>query len=224
MPNLDPLNDRPLPRCATDSDPLLVADLFHPVGGFAVKFFHNTDMGHGRGRRGAVPMLFTRLKPDDIPRMNVLSGASPTLYRTRAGSGASNRGSTRTAPVKYSDGPLREGCEPFLLISIFLNSFLNFYIYSLSGVSASIPNYRPVIRSNSSGYRASCTVIFDAAFSISRRSSGVSSTLTAPIFSSKRDSFVVPGMGTIQDFWASNQARAIWAGVTLFLPQSVSSR
>lgn len=105
-------------------------------------------MGHGRGRRGAVPMLFTRLKPDDIPRMNF----------------------------------------PFL------NSFLNFYIYSLSGVSASIPNYRPVIRSNSSGYRASCTVIFDSAFSISRRSSGVSSTLTAPIFSSESDTFASPAL------------------------------
>src|ERR1700746_1212259 len=54
-----------------------------------------------------------------------------------------------------------------------------------------------------------CTVIFDAALSISRRSSGVSSSVTAPMFSSKRCSLVVPGIGTIQDFWASNQASAI---------------
>src|SRR6516162_10129372 len=38
---------------------------------------------------------------------------------TRAGSGAWNRGSTRTDPVKFSPGPLPEGCEPLLLIFIF---------------------------------------------------------------------------------------------------------
>jgi hypothetical protein len=37
----------------------------------------------------------------------------------RAGrSGASNRGSMRAVPVKYSAGPLPEGCEPLRLISI----------------------------------------------------------------------------------------------------------
>jgi hypothetical protein len=36
----------------------------------------------------------------------------------RAGAGAWNSGSTRTAPVKYSIGPLPDGCEPFRLISI----------------------------------------------------------------------------------------------------------
>jgi hypothetical protein len=29
-------------------------------------------------------------------------------------------------PVKYSAGPLPEGCEPLLLMSIFLNSFTCF--------------------------------------------------------------------------------------------------
>ena len=38
--------------------------------------------------------------------------------RTRAGSGACNSGSMRTAPVKYSALPLPEGCEPHRLISI----------------------------------------------------------------------------------------------------------
>src|SRR5712691_10697342 len=47
-------------------------------------------------------------------------GSNVTLAPTaRAGAGASNRGSTRTAPVKYSAGPLPEGCEPLLLMSIF---------------------------------------------------------------------------------------------------------
>src|SRR5205814_5352401 len=42
--------------------------------------------------------------------------------RTRAGSGASNSGSMRTVPVNQSDGPLPDGCEPTLLISILILS------------------------------------------------------------------------------------------------------
>src|SRR5205807_5224929 len=46
-------------------------------------------------------------------------GSKVTLAPTaRAGSGASNRGSMRTAPVKYSDGALPEGCEQLLLMSM----------------------------------------------------------------------------------------------------------
>src|SRR5438034_11445805 len=40
---------------------------------------------------------------------------------TRAGSGASNSGSIRTVPVNQSAGPLFEGCDPFLLISMVSN-------------------------------------------------------------------------------------------------------
>src|ERR1700732_2795587 len=44
-------------------------------------------------------------------------GSNVTLTpRTRAGSGASNSGSIRTAPVNQSAGPLFEGCEPLRLI------------------------------------------------------------------------------------------------------------
>ena len=75
---------------------------------------------------------------------------------------------------------------------------------------------RPTLRSKCSGYRAPCTVIFEAAASISRRSSGVSSTAAAPTFSSRRCSFVVPGIGTIHGFCASSHASAIWAGVASF--------
>src|SRR6266566_7362055 len=35
-----------------------------------------------------------------------------------AGTGASNRGSRRIAPVKYTDGPFPEGCEPLLVMSM----------------------------------------------------------------------------------------------------------
>jgi hypothetical protein len=34
-----------------------------------------------------------------------------------------NSGSTRTVPMKYSAGPLPEGCEPLRLISIVLNPY-----------------------------------------------------------------------------------------------------
>lgn len=59
-------------------------------------------------------------------------------------------------------------------------------------------------------------VIFEASLSMLRRSLGVSSTARAPMFSSRRNRLVVPGMGTIHGFWASTQGSAIWAGVAFF--------
>jgi hypothetical protein len=59
---------------------------------------------------------------------------------------------------------------------------------------------RPVVCSRCSGYRAPCTVMLDAAPSISRRSSEVNSMSAAPRFSCRRSSFVVPGIGTIHGF------------------------
>src|SRR2546430_8158941 len=54
-------------------------------------------------------------------------GSNVTLApRTRAGSGASNNGSIRTVPVKYSSGPLAEGCVPFLL-----NSMMNLQVIAI---------------------------------------------------------------------------------------------
>ena len=43
------------------------------------------------------------------------------------------------------------------------------------------------------------------------------------MFSSRRCSFVVPGIGTIHGFWASTQARAICAGVAPFRSATLSS-
>jgi hypothetical protein len=46
-------------------------------------------------------------------------GSKVTLApATRPGSAASNRKSIRTAPVNQSVGPLPEGCEPTLFMSI----------------------------------------------------------------------------------------------------------
>src|SRR6185295_1481983 len=75
------------------------------------------------------PSLWTHPQPDVTIRCcpsgcqchaERAPGSKVTIApRTRAGSGASNSGSIRTEPVKYSAGPLPEGCEPFCLISIF---------------------------------------------------------------------------------------------------------
>src|ERR1700674_344353 len=59
---------------------------------------------------------------------------------------------------------------------------------------------RSTIRCELSEYRAPCTVIWDAAFSMSRRSPSVSSMEAPATFSFKRCSLVVPGIGTIQGF------------------------
>src|SRR5271165_3081317 len=75
---------------------------------------------------------------------------------------------------------------------------------------------RPTIFISFSGYRSPWIVILEAAVSISRRSSDVSSTASTPMFSSRRCTFVVPGIGTIHGFCASTQASAIWAGVAFF--------
>src|SRR5437870_9267087 len=58
---------------------LFIADLFHPVDGFAVEPFHNRDVRHGRSWRGAVPMLLTRRAPDHVARPNLLDRPSPAL-------------------------------------------------------------------------------------------------------------------------------------------------
>jgi len=44
------------------------------------------------------------------------------------------------------------------------------------------------------------------------------------MFSSRRSSLRVPGMGTIHGFWASSQASAICAGVAFFRRAMVPSR
>jgi hypothetical protein len=49
-------------------------------------------------------------------------------------------------------------------------------------------------------------MIFEAALSISRRSSDVSLIASEPLFSSRRDNLVVPGIGTIHGF-CSKQPR-----------------
>src|SRR3990172_7014893 len=80
------------------------------------------------------------------------------------------------------------------------------------------------MRCEASEYLAPCTSIRDAAASISRRSSAVSSTSAAPRFSSRRASFVVPGIGTIHGFCARTQASATCAGALPFRVATAATR
>src|SRR2546422_1943861 len=65
---------------------LLVANLFHPFDGLAVKVFQDGDVRHGRGWSGAVPMLLTRRAPDHIARPNFFFRATFALHPPKSGS------------------------------------------------------------------------------------------------------------------------------------------
>jgi hypothetical protein len=62
-----------------------VADVFHPVGGLAVKLLLNGDMGHRRGWRRPMPVLLTRRKPDHITGADFLDRTAPTLHPAATG-------------------------------------------------------------------------------------------------------------------------------------------
>src|SRR6266508_2730901 len=63
---------------------LLVADVLHPVDRLAVESFLNGDMGHGRGGRGAVPVLFAGLEPDHVTRPDLLDRTTLALHPAAA--------------------------------------------------------------------------------------------------------------------------------------------
>src|SRR5438876_3011132 len=64
---------------------LFFAHLFHPIDHLAVQRFLNSDMRHRGCWRGAVPMLLTRRKPNDIARPDFLDWFAPTLRPSEAG-------------------------------------------------------------------------------------------------------------------------------------------
>src|SRR6266704_3823342 len=64
---------------------LVVANLFHPVGAPAVELFDDGDVRHGRGGRGAVPMLLAGRNPDHVARPYFFQRTAPALYLPAAG-------------------------------------------------------------------------------------------------------------------------------------------
>src|SRR5580704_10764468 len=73
------------PPLGSSSKPNLVAITTLPLNGASASptsssaLFHNGDVGHGRGRCGAVPMLFAGRKPDHIAWPNFFPLAAPSL-------------------------------------------------------------------------------------------------------------------------------------------------
>src|SRR5438552_2603137 len=63
---------------------LFVTDLLQPVNCLSVEMFLNGDVRHGRGRRGAVPMLLTWRKPDHVTGPDFFDGTFPTLHAPAA--------------------------------------------------------------------------------------------------------------------------------------------
>jgi hypothetical protein len=64
---------------------LFISNVLHPFDNFAVQRLLNSDMSHRGRRRGAVPVLFTRRKPNDITWPDFLDRAAPTLNPANAG-------------------------------------------------------------------------------------------------------------------------------------------
>src|SRR6266446_330318 len=73
---------RELPQVAV----LLVGDFLHPVDHLSVELFLDGDVGHGGGRRGAMPMLLAWRGRDNITRSNDLDRPAPALHIAAAGS------------------------------------------------------------------------------------------------------------------------------------------
>jgi hypothetical protein len=63
---------------------LFVGNLFHPIRRITIEPFYNGNVRHGSSCRGAVPMFFTRWKPDDVTGPNFFDGAAPTLSQAAA--------------------------------------------------------------------------------------------------------------------------------------------
>ena len=64
---------------------LFVADFFQPIDGLAVELLLDGDVRHGRGRRGAMPMLLARREPDHVAGTDFLDRAALALDPAAAG-------------------------------------------------------------------------------------------------------------------------------------------
>src|SRR3712207_283417 len=69
---------------------LLVADRLHPGDRRAVQLLLDGDLAHGRGRRGAVPVLLARREPDHVTRADLPD--RPALALGPAASGGDDQG------------------------------------------------------------------------------------------------------------------------------------
>src|ERR1043165_2565106 len=70
---------------ASPSSVLLVGDVFEPVDGLAIELLLHGDVGHRRGWRRPVPVLFARGKPHDVTGANLFHGSAPALGAAEPG-------------------------------------------------------------------------------------------------------------------------------------------
>src|SRR5437764_15150816 len=79
-PLLAPVMTTTFPSMLVSSLPVLfIADFLHPVDRLAVEAFLNGDMRHRRRLCRAVPVLFTRGKPDAVAGADLLDRTAPAL-------------------------------------------------------------------------------------------------------------------------------------------------
>src|SRR5215208_7306393 len=64
---------------------LIVGHVFQPVDRFPIELLLHGDVRHRRLRRGAMPVFFTRWKPDDVTGANFLDRSAPALDASGAG-------------------------------------------------------------------------------------------------------------------------------------------
>src|SRR5579859_563436 len=64
---------------------LRVADMLHPIHDLTVQRFLKRNVGHGRGRRGTVPVLLVRREQDDVAWPDFLDWAAVALHPAAAG-------------------------------------------------------------------------------------------------------------------------------------------
>src|SRR3954469_18681064 len=72
-------------RSVSASFVLLVGYVFQPVDRLAIELLLHGDVRHRGGRRRAMPVLFTRRKPDDVTRSDLLDRSTPALGASGTG-------------------------------------------------------------------------------------------------------------------------------------------
>src|SRR5882762_2836642 len=141
--------------------PRPVADLFHPVDNLAVELFLNSDHAvvgvapcqcfSPGGNQTTSPGRMSSIGPPSrctqpLPAVTInvwpsgcvchavrAAGSNVTLApAARAGACAWNNGSMRTVPVNQSAGPLLDGCEPILFISMFHSVIRHLALFRVS--------------------------------------------------------------------------------------------
>src|SRR5262249_36229009 len=87
--------------------------------GFSVELFLNGNVRHGRGCRGAVPVLLTRREPDHVTGPDFLDRAAPALGQAAASRHDQGLAQRVGVPRRPSAGLERDtGCSSWYILSM----------------------------------------------------------------------------------------------------------